>query len=461
MEHFVEPGIGSAKLNQSDLISSSVDIFSYPKILNNYESQQDVIFSADNIADESGPYKFHITGNPHQYIKPSSIYVELKLQLLKKDGTKVTAADQVYPVVNLGASLFDSISFEINNQTISELTQNHFAYKNYIQNLISYSTNAGATYLVPRLFMPDKAGFFDNNTQWKLFPPNHNKTTVEASHTTVVRRETLCSKDYYRMFLPIGADWLQAKQLIKPQTDIKITFKRTPPEFYLLTLEENKDYKIHIADMKLHVTYVTINPHIKERHDASFKKGEESIMDFQRVELTTRQFPAGLTELSFNNFINGGIEPKQIVVGLVKTKAFDGDKKESPFTFRNANVSKVYLRRNNAIFPNEPAKYDFPNNDYVIPYSKGFLKSIGYAEKDQPSLVSFQNYKHDYTLHAFDLTPDGCVSYHHHPARYGNMDIKMELSEPTTEALTMIVLHSYDKLLSFKPNGEVYTRNIG
>lgn len=354
--------------------------------------------------------------------------------------------------------------FEINNVTISELTQNHFPYSHYLQTLFSFGSNAGKTHLIPRLFIPDKVQTFDNPNIWKThnnFNTTGDTRTAEEKTLPFVARHTYFfqNEDYYRIYMPIGIDWLQSKHLIPPNTSIKMTFKRKDPEFYLLTPSDSAlDYKIHIADMKMHVTYVTLDPEIKKVHDELFSKGNHSIMEYQKIEVTTKQFATGLTELAFDNFIAGGVEPKQIIIGLVKTKSFDGDHKSSPFTFRHCNVRKAYLRRNNAIFPNEPATFDFTKNDLIVPYVK-FLKNIGFDELDDACIVTLQNFKDDYTFFTFDLTPDNCNSYHHHGPSFGNIDIKLELTEATTDAMTMIVMHSYDKSLTFSPIREVTIRN--
>jgi len=459
MQHLTTPGIGSKKLTESDFTSGATDIFTSAKTVNTYLNEQEVIYTADNLPDPNGPYKINIVGNAHQYIKPNSFFLEIKLQMLKKDGTKATRNDQIYPVVNIAPSLFESIMFEINNVTVSELTQNHFPYSHYIQTLFSFGSNAGKSHLIPRLFIPDKAKAFES-AAWKTYTSLDARTNEEKNNPFAVRHAMFFhNEDHYRIYMPIGIDWLQSKHLIPPNTSIKMTFKRTDPEFYLLSPDAAAlNYNIRIADMKMHVTYVTLEPEIKKYHDDLFSKGNHSIMEYQKIEVTTKQFPSGLTELAFDNFIAGGVEPKQIVIGLVKTKSFDGDKKTSPFTFAHCNVRKAYLRRNNTIFPNEPATYDFAKNDLIVPYVK-FLKNIGFDELDDACIITLQNFKEDSTFFTFDLTPDNCNSYHHHGPSFGNIDIKLELTEPTTDAMTMIVMHSYDKSLTFSPIREVTIHN--
>lgn len=84
MHHLSTPGIGSKKLTESDFTSSAADIFTGAKTVNTYLNEQEVIFTADNLPDPTGPYKINVVGNAHQYIKPNSFFLEIKLQMQKK-----------------------------------------------------------------------------------------------------------------------------------------------------------------------------------------------------------------------------------------------------------------------------------------------------------------------------------------------------------------------------------------
>ena len=501
----VKRGFGSNKITQDDLTIGASDIFSIPSYLDNFTEWDDICFSADGLSDENGPYKFTISSNDTQYISLNNIICVMKLALVNENDEAIHETDdQAFFLPNIASSIFETIKFDINGRPVADLTQDEYGYKSYIEHLLSYSDKSLGDVLSSRLMLPDPPGLWSIPAGPRGFsysrkglyqlaadkvkaatpavkvPPDTGVVVIPAR--AAITTETVDERNKYmkgsiwdrwtyatlapdhsgfRVATPLSIDWFGADRLLPPNTSLNIIFRKKPKEFYLLIPPDRpkgNDVKLKIVDFKLKVAYQTLAPQLRQEHEEKFNKGLSAIIPYQQIAIKRRAFPAGLSDLSFDYCITGDI-PKQMLILMINSKAYDGDFALSPFAFHHYDMESCSLRVNNRMVPNEPIKCDFGQFDYAEQYLY-FHKNIGLDALESSSMVSYTAYLTDYTMMAFDLTPDKCNGHHLHRLKNGTVDVKVVLKKRLTEPITMLVLCTYDKMLKLNKTREAVVTNI-
>jgi hypothetical protein len=70
----------------------------------------------NSIADGHGPLEFYIPGTPKHYIDLSRTLLYLKVQILKKDGTRVDPETKIAPVNLTAHTLFNQVDVLLNEK---------------------------------------------------------------------------------------------------------------------------------------------------------------------------------------------------------------------------------------------------------------------------------------------------------------------------------------------------------
>ena len=137
----------------------------------------------------------------------TQLYV--KLDVRKADNTAIVAASQVGPVNLLLHSLFSEVDVKLNDVLITS-TNNTYAYRAYLETLLTYGSESKTTQLSSSLYekdTPDKMDDADDSLQ--LLTPVSGKDMVtsakekqwicsESSHGSVLSAEISTQRRYYQ-----------------------------------------------------------------------------------------------------------------------------------------------------------------------------------------------------------------------------------------------------------------------
>ena len=95
-------------------------------------------------------------------------------------------------------------------------------------------------------------------------------------------------------------------------------------------------------------------------------------------------------------------------MGFVKNDTFNATLSDGPFKFENFSLTYLVAHINGVLVPSIPYTPDYSKDRYV----REFYGLYKYTNQDEgiPSLkVDYKQYKDDYCLYAFDLSPDGSM----------------------------------------------------
>src|SRR5207244_2974064 len=137
---------------------SELDIFSVPPTQTSIESGSYVEYNPISSINDGSPIEFVISGTGQDYIDLANTQLYVKLDVRQADNTPIVADSQVGPVNLLLHSLFSEVDVKLNDVLITS-TNNTYAYRAYLETLLTYGSESKSTQLSSSLYckdLPDK-----------------------------------------------------------------------------------------------------------------------------------------------------------------------------------------------------------------------------------------------------------------------------------------------------------------
>ena len=129
-----------------ECLKSELDIFSVPPTQTSIESGSYVEYNPISSITDGSPIEFVISGSGQDYIDLVNTRLYVKLDVRKADNTAIVAASQVGPVNLLLHSLFSEVDVKLNDVLITS-TNNTYAYRAYLETLLTYGSESKTTQL--------------------------------------------------------------------------------------------------------------------------------------------------------------------------------------------------------------------------------------------------------------------------------------------------------------------------
>jgi hypothetical protein len=431
---------------------SELDLFSsLPTQVNLDDSRFVKYYPVTNI-DRSAPLEFLIKVPEFQYLDVASTIYFLKTKIVKTDGTnlggldadgRVPAGSKCFPINLYHATQFKSLEVYLNNTLISS-ADNLYAYRAYLETLLTYSPKAKEEHLTTSLWYKDNP------------PVNENADGLASANKGAVARFGLTK--YSRSFESFGrihSEIFSQPRFLMPGSELRIRFLRADNDFSLMAASEDIKLRVLTEKAYLLVKHCDVSSSVRLAHEAALLTSRIKYpIDKVRTRFYTKG--AGHTDISLNSLVSGTL-PKKIVIGFVASSAFNGKFKENPFNFESLSISSIVLRKNGQGVPFEELKMDWENGNYLEGYMS-FLHGTGRLYSDTSiGIRPFTDYKNGYTLFCFDLSPDqnsndGSVNL----IREGKISCEMTLGVPTPYPITILAMMSYDDIIEIDKEGIVY-----
>ena len=160
--------------------------------------------------------------------------------------------------------------------------------------------------------------------------------------------------------------------------------------------------------------------------------------------------PANQTELKHHNLFFGSHLPDKKYVCIVEQEAYNGDPNKNPFNFETANMKEAYLVVNGVKEKEPSPPYQFTRGTEEITCFLKFLSNTGTSPFEMDGVnISSQEYKNGYFILAFDRSPTQDNGLYTHKAQPGSMSLMIKCSAGTAKHYMVLVLASYDSVLTF------------
>ena len=312
-----------------ECVKSELYIFIVPPTQTSIESGSTVEYNPiASIADET-PIEFSITGGGQDYIDLSNTQLYVKLNVLRADNTPITDTDAVGPINLLLHSLFSEVDISLNDTVVTS-SNNTYAYRAYLETLLSYGPAAKKSQLTSALYYKDTAGFMNDSN-----PHDEN-----LGNDGFKSRSALSTRGTFDLVGIIHSDLFFQNKYLLNDINVKVRLVRNKDSFCLMGAVD-ATFKIRIVDCELHVRKVRLSPSVFVAHAKALEKGNAKY-PIKRTVCKTFTIPAGNLDASQESLFSGQL-PTRIVIGCVQNRGFNGAHNLNPFNFEHFNLTQVKL----------------------------------------------------------------------------------------------------------------------
>jgi hypothetical protein len=397
-----------------------------------------------------GTITFDIPADSKSYLNINMTELWVTARLKKKDSKNkdedVVFDDQdatkivdVAPVNNLLHSLFSQVQVYLNNREV-ENTNANYAHKAYMANLLSYGTEAKATFLTSEFFYKDEAGKMD-----KLTVLGSDKKVQNSG--AVKRYNIFKANNQVQMRGRLHCDFFNTNKVLLSNVPVTIRLTKNKPEFYLIGNTAN--CFIEFDEIFLRVRRIKLSEKVMLDHAMGLELYTAKY-PIKRNVVKHQLIPYSSQSVTISN-IHTGFMPNRVVLGFLKNSDYDGSLNSNPFNFRTYGVKQLTLKvSSRAVVYSAGIKMDYETNRYLEAYSTLFQNI-----QEVPNDITYSEYNQGYTLYAFDLSPDMCNGDHFNELNDGNLELEVIFNESHKEAITILFYLEFDNLVEITKHRNV------
>ena len=179
-------GIGGLSTALDEVSSNEFDLFAPIEVEHSIGKAYDLSYRPIASTDGKGPFTFEIPQDPHKFIAAETIRLigHMRIRKVETDGTvkNISSNDSVSCVNNIFQSLWSQIDVYINGTSITDPSEKWYAYKAYLENLLSYSTASKQVLGEGRGWIADDENEFEDMGE---------SATIKSKNSGYIKRESL------------------------------------------------------------------------------------------------------------------------------------------------------------------------------------------------------------------------------------------------------------------------------
>ncbi|KAI0225610.1 hypothetical protein LSAT2_023640 [Lamellibrachia satsuma] len=399
-------------------VKSELDLFTVPPTQNSIVDSHVVKHQPMASLDSGGPIEFLIPGSGDDYLDLANTMLRVQVKVTRANGDDLDLADPVGPVNNWLHSLFGQVDVYLNGTLVTRST-NTYAYRDYIETLLSYGTDAKVTLLTGQLWHKANSGF-----------------VARCEHIVRSRVVDMIGRLHVDLFL-------QDKFLING-VDVKIRLVSNKAAFALMAGGPHPDYKINIVNATLFAKKATLNPTVQMAHIKTLEKSTVKY-PMRSVDCKVYSIPAGARSHTHENLFLGTL-PKRLVLCCIDNDAYNGAYDTNPFHAKNNAISFHAVYLDGRQIPSKPFQPNFADDLFVRSYMS-MLTSTGKMWQDEGNGLTRSDYRDGYTFFGFDLTHDQCDGPCFHLVQKGNLRIELYFRNALQTTVNVIAYAEFESVL--------------
>ena len=394
----------------------------------------------------------------------SHFEIELKLNSAATNGivddeNSASDADDtkfVYATNNLAHGLFKHINLRLGGVLMSEQTDTYM-YKAFIETVLNYSPDEGSTLLAPQGWVnymnvteqlaasganddiSTTAGWLHNSTNalktaTKLFHGNNKATMIMYPHLAAMRTgrllvqrvemvmELFCNTPDFFLFGTKTSGTGVKKYVTLGREDIKVTF--------------------HLCRVNLNVT---VGNELMTKIDV---RNQMANYPMVRSQIRTFSFD-GKTTLWTEDQLFTGRFPDRLVVGMLDSKAFNGDLEYYPYAFQDFGAISIRQLVNGEEYPYPTLEVNGTNTRKDWLGYQRLLETGG-------SMIHHRPHK-NCTLFTFNNVPNGDADspYHRNPKQKGKLRLEIRFNAAPNKNITILVFGEFEDNFQAGANGAI------
>lgn len=383
------------------------------------ESGRFIDIQPQSSLSESGTcIEFVIHGSDTEYLDLNDTLLYIKLKVTASDGKALVEASKVCPANYLMNALFSDVTLSLNDKVIEGGNQ-VYAYKSTIEDIFGFNRETRDIQLRAKGYIEDEN----------------------------VRMGQLISKSKVcELGGAMRLDFFNQPKYLLPGVTVRVRMQRSKDTFAMIHGAGSP--KIQILGACLYVRRVRVSPSVIKGHEMGLAK-KNAIYSYTRGQVISYSVAQGSHSHFRDNIFSSSLLPKFVVVGMVKSEAFNGDTVESnPFQFEHFDVQSVGLYRDGQSVPyNQVYEPNFTENLYVREYVKSIIHGPQHLNTNLNNGIRLKDFGDGkYCLFTFNLTPD-FDNKDPQVARDGNLRLELKFRTALAKAINVIVYGVFDTQL--------------
>ena len=417
-----------------ECMKSELDIFTVPPTQTSIETGNWVEYNPIATLDDGSSIEFCVSGSGQDYLDAANTQLYVKARILNADGTAIADDAAVGPINLFLHSLFSDVEVSLNETPVTS-SNNTYAYRAYIETLLSYGATAKESQLTAQLYYKDDAGAMEERNPYNNHADANKGFKRRGAHTN--RSHSV------DMIGGIHSDLFFQDKYILSDVGMRIRLVRNKDAFCLMAAA-GSTFKVKILDCKLYVRKVKISPSVFIAHNKALEGGNAKY-PIRRAVCKTYTIPTGNLDHTQENLFTGQL-PTRLVIGCVDNDAFNGRYSKNPYNFKHYDLRqlKVYLDgQQHSLIPIEP---NFTANHYITAYANLFA-GTGKLMKDEGTDIRREDFGSGYALYAFDLTADLAEEGHFNLMKHGNVRLDLKFGTALPNTINVIAYAEFESVL--------------
>ena len=385
--------------------------------------------------DANSVIEFNIEGNAEKYIDLKNTRLEISFKLLTADGGTLAEDDMAAPINLFLATMWRQVEIQLNHENLKGVNTN-YPYKAVLDALLETTEGYKTGQLGPSLFAKDLGGMMDEHTKGggnTGFNFRRNLTT-----------ESIECQMYGGFFLDICQQ--KKNRLILNGVHLNIKMWPASNEFKFMS---SAPVTLKLTSCVLNLCLVTVNPEIMVAQREVMNIAPV-VYPFYRSDIKTFSIAKSEMNLTSENLFNSRI-PHKLMVGIVTSKAFNGDLTKNPFNFQHFNLKQIILTVDGNSVPMEggfkpnfrAGKAELWMKEYLALNGENIGNPLWYNG------IELKDFNSGYAIYVFTVRTE------HELKKRGLCRLSIEFAEALTEAVTVIVYGKFPDMLQIDQYNKV------
>lgn len=435
--------------NSALATKSELDIFSVPPTQVAVESNVwTAIHPTNAIAEDTeGPFTFIIPRDP-EYLDLNTTWLIMRLSIRKGDGTAIAiqgegnaARYEAAPINNIGSTLWKTVKIFFNSRLVYD-SGAAYAYRCHIEDTLNYPPSIKEGIL-------QAAGYYHDD-------PGQLNLATNAGY--IERGKMANASRIFEIMAPLHADCFSHDRLLLNNMEIRLELYRNNNRFAIDALGMALPRVGYQGSLKVHslrwlVRKVTLAPSVNLalEHRLSTQAARYPI---RRVDTRSYHLPDGITSVHQLQIGQGQL-PRRVVLGMVRSEAFDGSYQASALEFSAFQLKTIQLYVAGVAIPRVPLECDFEAKHYAQAYV-GMFDNLNTGLDDRGNGISYKDFGGGYALFVFNLTSDNSEVWH--LVREGTVTVNIRFGTPiaTGGGIKLLVYSEMENLMLINKFRETY-----
>lgn len=422
---------------------SETSIFTVPPTQSDILGSQYLEFKPQNTLSSTGPLEFTIPGQSDSYLDLSQTQLHVKAKITQADGTDLPQDAPCAPVNLFLHSMFNQVDVFLNDKMVS-VPSNTYAYRAYLESLLSYGPAAKSSHLTSALYYQDTAG--------KMDVVDPSSADEEANLGLKKRYQFTKESKVVDMMGPLHTDQTFMDKLLLNNVEVRFKLHRSKNEFCLVSSQLPPqlapDFRVHILDATLYVRSVKLNPALMISHARELERGITAKYPYRHVDVKSISIPQGNLSFVRESLFTGQI-PRRLILGFIDNTAYSGSWIKNPYNFKHHKVNYIAIHSNGESVPWKPMQMRFSDTDtsgHIVAYQTLF-QGTNILHKDQGLHINREEYGAGFTLFCFDLSADSSDGGHLNLLKTGSVRLELQFQEPLANTVQLLVYSEWDSIL--------------